>query len=122
MKNQLLRQMFCIVLSVVLLHFGGTVFAENIDPDDDGSQYAYGENVGWLNLEPDGDGGSGVEVLGEKLIGYIWGENVGWISLSCENTNSCDDVNPPWTQQDARQWNDRVALPKIVSAQNLRPY
>ncbi len=41
-----------------LLQIGGAVvalilsaqldFAENIDPYEDGSQYAYGENVGWL--------------------------------------------------------------------------
>ena len=24
--------------------------AENIDPDNDNSQYAWGENVGWINL------------------------------------------------------------------------
>ena len=27
-------------------------YAENIDPNEDGSQYAYGENIGWLNFEP----------------------------------------------------------------------
>ena len=27
-------------------------YAENIDPNEDGSQYAYGENVGWVNFEP----------------------------------------------------------------------
>jgi hypothetical protein len=69
------------------------VFAENIDPDDDGSQYAYGENVGWLNAEPLGDGGPGVEVEDSKLAGYIWAENIGWVSLSCENTSSCASVN-----------------------------
>jgi len=27
------------------------LYAENIDPNEDGSQYAYGENVGWVNFE-----------------------------------------------------------------------
>lgn len=53
--------------------------AENIDPGDDGSQYAYGENIGWANWEP--NTGSGVHVYDTYLDGYIWGENVGWISL-----------------------------------------
>ena len=69
------------------------VFAENIDPDDDGSQYAYGENIGWLNVEPLGDGGPGVQVEDSKLTGHIWAENIGWMSLSCENTSSCASVN-----------------------------
>ena len=34
--------------------------AENIDPYNDGSQYTYGENVGWLNFEP--STGDGVQV------------------------------------------------------------
>ena len=32
--------------------------AENIDPDNDDSQYAWAENVGWINAEPGGDGGT----------------------------------------------------------------
>jgi hypothetical protein len=64
-------------------------WAENIDPLNAGSQYAYGENIGWLNAEPGGDEGYGVEVLGNNLTGWLWAENIGWVSLSCENTGSC---------------------------------
>jgi hypothetical protein len=85
----LLVSMFILMVSVG----GMAVFGENIDPNDDGSQYAYGENVGWLNLEPGGDGGPGVEVGDCQLTGYAWGENIGWISLSCENTNSCGIID-----------------------------
>lgn len=63
--------------------------AENIDPGATGDQYAWGENVGWLNAEPLGNGGPGVDVQDFKLTGWMWGENIGWISLSCENTASC---------------------------------
>ncbi len=38
-------------IAVLMLSVGQS-FAENIDPYEDGSQYAYGENVGWLNFEP----------------------------------------------------------------------
>ena len=55
------------------------VYAGNIDPNDDGSQYAYGENVGWLNFEPNTE--EGVHVASDKLTGYIWAENIGWINL-----------------------------------------
>ena len=56
------------------------VYAENIDPNEDSSQYAYGENVGWLNFEP--NQGSGVQVSSMELTGYVWAENIGWINLS----------------------------------------
>ena len=85
MRNTLFRQTLSIIFSLVLLLFCSAVYAENIDPNDDGSQYAYGENVGWLNAEPDGDGGPGVEVSDLELTGYIWGENIGWINLSPAN-------------------------------------
>ena len=29
----------------------GAALAENIDPADDGSQWAWAENVGWINAE-----------------------------------------------------------------------
>lgn len=53
---------------------------ENIDPYDDGSQYAYGENVSWMNFEP--SQGPGVTVSKTQLTGYVWAENIGWINLS----------------------------------------
>ena len=90
MKYKSLCRLF-IVLTLLLWPIG--TFAENIDPNDDGSQYAYGENVGWFNAEPLGDGGPGVRVNDTKLTGYIWAENIGWVSLSCENTASCATVN-----------------------------
>jgi len=72
---------------------GWTVaLTENIDPQNDRSQYAYGENVGWLNAEPLGDGRSGVHVDDFELSGWMWGENIGWISLSCADTASCSTV------------------------------
>jgi hypothetical protein len=65
------------------------VRAENIDPANDDSQYAWGENVGWINAEPQGEGGPGAQVGDFELTGWMWGENIGWISLSCANTGSC---------------------------------
>jgi hypothetical protein len=67
--------------------------AENVDPLNDGSRFAYSENTGWMNAEPLGDGGPGVQVSDFALTGYMWSENVGWISLSCLNTSSCGTVS-----------------------------
>jgi len=63
--------------------------AENIDPVGDDSQYAWAENIGWMNAEPNGDGGDGIQVGDSELSGWMWAENTGWISLSCRNTLSC---------------------------------
>ena len=91
MEKGFFRKMLGAVFSVVLLLYCSAVCAENIDPDNDGSQYAYGENVGWLNLEPGGDGGSGVEVSDSTVTGYMWGENIGWINLSPTESGVVND-------------------------------
>jgi len=71
---------------------GATAFAaENIDPAADDHQYAWGENIGWVNAEPSGQGGPGAEVQDFRLVGWMWGENVGWINLSCLNNATCAD-------------------------------
>ena len=75
----------CTILLIISVMIGTgvvTARAENIDPDNDNSQYAYGENVGWLNFEPNGNGGDGAEVTDSQVTGYVWAENIGWINLS----------------------------------------
>jgi hypothetical protein len=61
--------------------------AENIDPYNNNSQFAWGENIGWVNFEP--SLGSGVSAADYRLTGYAWGENIGWINLSCRNADTC---------------------------------
>ncbi len=82
MKNIDSIEMFVCLVTVLVLFFCSAGYAENIDPNDDDSQYAYVENVGWFNAEPGGDGRDGVEVDDTELSDYIWAENIGWINLS----------------------------------------
>ncbi len=82
MKNRFNIKTLGVFFSVVLLLFCNIGYAENIDPDNDGSKYSYSENVGWINAEPLDDGGPGVEVGDSALTGYMWSENIGWINLS----------------------------------------
>ena len=77
-----------VLLAIPVLVIGGVAFAENIDPGNDGSRYAWAENLGWINLQPSGPGGPGVQVSDSDLTGWAWSENVGWVSLSCTN-RSC---------------------------------
>lgn len=37
----------------------GDSFADNVDPNNDGSHFAWSENLGWLNARPNGPGGPG---------------------------------------------------------------
>jgi hypothetical protein len=70
-----------IMISAMLatMFISASAFAQNIDPYNDGSKYAYGENVGWMNFKP---ATSGVSVHDRKVSGYVWQENIGWINLS----------------------------------------
>jgi len=77
--------------AMILMLVVSLCFAENIDPNDDGSQYAYGENVGWLNFEP--NEGPGVTVSDANLTGYVWAENIGWINLDPNDTDPNTGVN-----------------------------
>lgn len=80
-----------LIIMTIAAVIAGIGFAENVDPYDDESQYAYGENSGWLNFEP--ATGDGAQVTETALTGFVWAQNIGWISLSCENTSSCGTVN-----------------------------
>lgn len=78
-----------LLLPVVLMTLApGAALAENINPLNDGSKYAWAENLGWINAQPGGPGGQGVQVSDSGLTGWAWSENAGWISLSCTN-RSC---------------------------------
>jgi hypothetical protein len=71
----------------------GPLLAEDVDPANDGSQYAWFPNAGWINAEPLGDGGPGMSLGETDASGWLWSANAGWISLSCENTASCATVD-----------------------------
>jgi hypothetical protein len=72
-----------LVSAAILILIFTSTYAENIDPDEDDSQYAYSENVGWINFEPNVAGPNvGATVSSGRLTGFIWAENIGWINLS----------------------------------------
>jgi len=83
--NKMRRVLFYLTLCLAL----APAAAGNVDPDGDGSRYAWTENAGWINAAGGGNAANGLEVSDFALTGWMWAENAGWISLSCENTNSC---------------------------------
>ena len=92
--------MRALVLAALMGATVSIVSADNIDQNNNGAHYAWGENVGWLSARPSGEayapGGSGVQVSDTGLTGYLWGENVGWISLSCMNNAACGGPAGNW--------------------------
>lgn len=80
------------LLAAVFLTIPTARAVEDVDPANDGSQYAWSGNLGWLNAEPLGNGGPGWNLTDDAASGWLWSANVGWISLSCENTDSCGSV------------------------------
>ena len=66
-------------------------YAENMDPDEEGSHYGWSENAGWINFKP--SFGPGVTVTNRGLSGYAWGENIGWINLSLPDIGVFNDGN-----------------------------
>jgi hypothetical protein len=69
-----------LVLVAILGLYPLGAIASNIDTEDDGLHYIWGENVGWINLKP--SSGFGVIVTDSLVVGYAWSENVGWINLA----------------------------------------
>src|SRR5262245_30414223 len=114
-----LALIFGSVLSLVLSI--GVARAENVDPDESGAQYAWSENAGWVNLEPGGNAGNGMQVADFAVTGWMWSENAGWISLSCQNTASCGTVSYGVTNDghghfDGRAWGENVGWDSFQSA------
>jgi hypothetical protein len=84
-------KIFKMIFILILVLYPIGTFAGNIDPDNDDSKYAWGENVGWINFDP--SLGSGVRVTDSAVEGYAWGENIGWINLSPTNGGVDNDGN-----------------------------
>ncbi|MBM4338493.1 MAG: hypothetical protein FJ110_03010 [Deltaproteobacteria bacterium] len=78
-----------IMIAMVFFAFSSLASGGNIDPDNDGSQYCYGENIGWINLQP--SQGPGITVTDTVVSGMAWGENVGWINFSPSNGGVLND-------------------------------
>lgn len=71
------------IMGLLTFFMTSTGLCENIDPYDSNAQYAYGENIGWVNFEPNlVNINVGAQVSNKKIEGFIWAENIGWINLS----------------------------------------
>ena len=52
-----------------------------------GSQYAWGENIGWVNFAPSLSGQyTGLTITDSSITGYAWSSALGWINFSPTNS------------------------------------
>src|SRR4030042_450682 len=75
------EKIYVIFLLSVFLLIPLVASAGNIDPDNDGSQYAWGENAGWINFGPT-NAGVTINPATGAFSGKAWGENIGWINFA----------------------------------------
>lgn len=58
------------------------------------SGYAWGQNTGWINFAPS-NGGVSINTSNGEFTGYAWAQNYGWIKFDCASgTNFC--VKTDW--------------------------
>lgn len=71
-----------ITLGALLAIPASAQLASTIENSDD-TKYAYGANIGWINMRPGmgGDGGNGVTVRSTYLEGRVYSANCGWITI-----------------------------------------
>ena len=98
----------------VLAATGGFAMAENIDPANDGSKYAWAENLGWVNARPGGPGGPGVQISDSDLTGWAWSENTGWINFA--PTGAGVTINPTTGIFSGRAWSENAGRISFSSA------
>ena len=76
-----------LLIGFTLFILPGFVFADfqigTIDPYSAGNQYAWSNNIGWINFAPT-DGSTppkylGLRITDKAVIGYAWSQNYGWI-------------------------------------------
>jgi hypothetical protein len=72
----------------------------NLEPDEGGvlndgngnlSGHAWGENTGWINFNP-ANGGVTIDSSGD-FAGYAWSQNYGWIVFNCATDSSCGTLD-----------------------------
>ncbi len=51
------------------------------------SGYAWGEKIGWINFRPT-NGGVSINSSGD-FLGYAWNDSAGWILFNCATNSSC---------------------------------
>jgi hypothetical protein len=87
------------------------------------SGYAWGETVGWINMNCEANGGIDCDLAGNfrvtndgngNLAGFAWGEQTGWVNFSCTNLGNCDEndtfgvtINPETGVFSGHAWSER---------------
>ncbi|MDD2732810.1 MAG: PKD domain-containing protein [Desulfuromonadaceae bacterium] len=87
-------------------HSYTVAFPGNMDPGDAGCQYAWAENMGWINFKP--SWGPGVTVIDSAVTGMVWGENIGWINLGNPDTGFVGVTNNGRGVLSGSAWSENI--------------
>jgi len=80
------KSLYGIILLASLIGLKATA-SETVGTVNLGSQYAWGENIGWVNFAPKAGGNySGLQINDSAVTGYAWSSAVGWINFSPTNS------------------------------------
>lgn len=85
-----IKRKAALVLTALYLLAATTYASETNGSINASNNYAWGENVGWINFNVSQ---GNVAITDSALTGYAWGENIGWISLNCSNDSSCSTAS-----------------------------
>ena len=91
MKNKMrTHKLYSALLTAVILTLliAAIVLADG--SIDNINKWAWGSNIGWVNLNPTN---GGVTVYSDHLEGFAWGESVGWIRMGTCATAVCTHDN-----------------------------
>src|SRR5439155_124081 len=75
---------------LAIIAFAGVVLAENIDPFNNGSQYAWGENIGWISFSDTSPVAYQVQTSDDDADGVFAGSD------NCPNWPNPAQTLPPW--------------------------
>ncbi|MFA6177344.1 MAG: dockerin type I domain-containing protein [Candidatus Paceibacterota bacterium] len=90
LNNPVRGKLFILGIFISIIFFASHILAsENDGTISSSSQYAFGENLGWINFSCDN---CNVHITDTGLSGYAWSSQYGWINLSPSGggvTNNC---------------------------------
>lgn len=85
-----MKKLFGVAAALLVIGPAGFFGAEATIEDTNATKYAYGANIGWINMRPNessdnptpnADGGDGATVRSTYIQGRVYSANCGWITL-----------------------------------------
>jgi hypothetical protein len=93
-----------VCLSLMLLVAMPVFASETNGTTDSTYKYAWGENLGWVNMKPDT---GGLTITDTAITGYAWSSVGGWLNFSPTNSGQGVIVNPTTGALSGSAWSSQ---------------